>query len=499
MLLWVTRPRRDDDFTVDDAHVIAESAVDPALMRSLFLFEALNDPQLATLIASSVVVDYGPGVVFTEGDRAQFFFVLVDGELSLTRRVGDRDVETLRTSHRGSYCGATASFIECPPMHYTFSVRACGPCRLLRIDAEAFGTFVRVHFPMAVHFLQGMMVDHEGVHHIVDQQHRIQAAGTISAGLMHGLNNPAGAITRTVTQLRTRISQDRGADVCGRLSPASAAIYDRLRREASGVGAASPHSSPLDVADREERIEDWLTARGVDRPWTLSPALGNAGLDVDWLEEAAAAFESIDAAGDVAPVIVAVADHVDTLLLIDELVGASAEVSALVGSARQYSQLDSSPLVVANVNDLLDSTLTVMSAAIEAKGISVRTEYAAELPTLLCYAGELNQAWTGIVDNAVYAIDAAHQGGGQITIRTGCVDGNIIQVELCDNGIGISPDVRDRIFLPFFTTKPVGEGAGMGLDLAWRVIVGKHRGMLSVSSTPGDTTFTVCLPVEHSV
>jgi signal transduction histidine kinase len=481
---------------VDDAHVLAESAVDPDFLRSLFLFEALNAQQLATLAASSVVVDTEPGLVFAEGDRAQFFFVLVDGELSLTRRVGDRDVETLRATHRGSYCGATAAFIESPPEHYTFSARACGPCRLLRIDAEAFGTFVRVNFPMPVHFLQGMMVDHEGVHQIVDQQHRIQAAGTISAGLMHGLNNPAGAIARTVTQLRTRICQDRSQNVCGRLSPASAAIYDRLLRDASVVGTVISHSA-LDVAAREERIEDWLAARGIDKPWTLSPALGSAGLDVEWLQEAAAAFESIGAAGDVAAVIVAVADRAETLLLLDELAGASAEVSALVGSARQYSQLDSSPMVVADVNDLLDSTLTVMSAAIVAKGISVRTEYAPDLPTLLCYAGELNQAWTNIVDNAIYAIGATHGDGGQITVRTGWVDDSIIQVELCDNGIGIAPDVRDRIFLPFFTTKPVGEGAGMGLDLAWRVIVGKHGGMLSASSVPGDTRFTACIPVEH--
>ncbi len=478
--------------TVDDARVLKESPADPELLRSLFLFEALNAEQLDTLVAIGAVVDLGPGLVFAEGDRAEFFFVLIDGELSVTRRVGDRDVEALRTAHRGSYCGATASFIEHPPAGYTFSVRACGPCRLLRIDAEAFGTFVRANFAMAVHFLQGMMVDHEGVHQIVDQQRRIQAAATISAGLMHGLNNPAGAITRTVTQLRARITRD---DVRGALAPASAAVYGRLLREA-GVGVASPPPSPLEVADREERIEEWLAARGIDQPWTLSPALGNAGLDVEWLDEAAAAFDGIGAAEDVAPVVVGIADHVETLMLLDELAGASAEVSALVGSARQYSQLDSSPLVVADVNELLDSTLTVMSAALEAKGIAVRTDYAPDLPTLLCYAGELNQAWTNIVDNAIYAIGASGGDDGQITVRTRLVDGSIVQVDLCDNGIGIAPDVRERIFLPFFTTKPVGEGAGMGLDLAWRVIVGKHRGMLSASSNPGDTTFTACLPAQ---
>jgi signal transduction histidine kinase len=168
-----------------------------------------------------------------------------------------------------------------------------------------------------------------------------------------------------------------------------------------------------------------------------------------------------------------------------------------VESARQYSQMDSSPLVVADVNELLESTLAVMSAALDAKGISVYRDYAPELPALLCYAGELNQAWTNILNNAVYAIGAAREDEGLITVRTELIDDRIIQVDLCDNGIGIPADVRDRIFLPFFTTKPVGAGAGMGLDLAWRVVVGKHGGMLSASPIAGGTKLTACLPVQR--
>jgi signal transduction histidine kinase len=482
---------------IENAEGIAGSEADFELMRSLFLFEAMTDGQLATLAASSDVVEVMPGLIFAEGDLARFFFVLVAGELELSRRVGERDVATGRTSHRGAYCGATAPFIEVPPERYTFSARACRPCRLLRIEAEAFGAFVRLHYPMAVHLLQGMMVDHEGVHHIVDQQHRIQAAGTISAGLMHGLNNPAGAIARTVGQLRSRVGQDRQHELYARMPPTAASIYERLRRDARVDRSRAVHASALEVADREERIEDWLTASGVDQPSTVAPILVSAGLDVDWLQQTGAELKDAGAADCVAPVVSAVADQLETLLLADELAGAAAEVSAIVESARQYSQMDSSPLVVADVNELLESTLAVMSAALDAKGISVYRDYAPELPALLCYAGELNQAWTNILNNAVYAIGAAREDEGLITVRTELIDDRIIQVDLCDNGIGIPADVRDRIFLPFFTTKPVGAGAGMGLDLAWRVVVGKHGGMLSASPIAGGTKLTACLPVQR--
>jgi len=104
--------------------------------------------------------------------------------------------------------------------------------------------------------------------------------------------------------------------------------------------------------------------------------------------------------------------------------------------------------------------------------------------------------WTNILHNAVDAIRARNSGEGEITVRTALVDRDVIRVQICDNGIGISSDVRERVFLPFFTTKPVGEGIGMGLDLAWRVIVGKHRGSLGVTSVPGDTRFTACLPIR---
>ena len=477
------------------AAVIREAPVDARLLRSLFLFETLPPQQLEALATNTVLADYDAGIVSAEGDPARYFFILVEGELAVSKRVGERDVETSRTTHRGTYCGATAAFIEHSPENYSLSVRATRPARLVRMAADFFGDFVRAHYPMAVHLLQGMIVDHEGVHQVVDQQHRIQAAGTLTAGLMHGLNNPVGAISRIAAQLRTRHSGGHHNGIHRRLSPRAAAVYDMLRCESMAAVHIAVGRSALQSADREDQIDDWLVHRGVDESWNIAPVLAAAGLDVNWLQHAAAALDQVDASCDMPAVVAAVADGMETLLLIDELAGASTEVSTLVASARQYSQLDSSPLVESDVHDLLDSALTVMSAAMDT-GITVRRDYAHGLPSLVCYAGELNQAWTNILDNAVDAIHATATGEGAITVRTTLADEGVIGIQICDNGIGMPAGVRDRVFLPFFTTKPVGEGIGMGLDLAWRVIVGMHRGTLNAASDPGETRLSACLPIR---
>jgi signal transduction histidine kinase len=480
---------------VDTALTLRTLPADPETLRSLFLFEALAEEQLGPLVDNAQLIDVDTGRIFAEGDPARFFYVLVDGELAVSKRAGERDVETHRTTHRGTYCGATAAFIECPPEEYTFTVRVVSPSLLVRIDAEFFGEFMRTHYNLAVHMLQGLIVDHEGVHQIIDQQHRIAAAATISAGLMHGLNNPVGAITRVAAQLRRRHNEAHQNRLYAFLPRTAAAVYDALRCGAE-VAAAAANASALEVADQEEAMCNWLAAHAVDEPWDIAPVLVAAGLDMAWLHHADAALTKVDAGSALPAVIAGIADSIDTRLLIDELSSASAEVSALVESAREYSQLDSSPLVLADIHGLLDSTLTVLSTVVGTE-ITVAKVYAAGVPPIACYAGELNQAWTNIIQNAVDAVQSAHTEGGLITIRTAVIDDINLQVEIGDNGPGIPSEVRERVFQPFFTTKPVGKGIGMGLDLAWRVIVGRHGGTLNVESAPGATRFIARIPLQR--
>jgi hypothetical protein len=157
-------PQREDVIDADCGELVSESVATPTALRTLFLFEALPEEHLLALATEGALVDYDAGVLFCEGDPARYFFVLVDGELIMSKWAAGRDVETGRTRHRSAYGGAVAAFIDNPPPGYTFTVRTARPTTFVRIGAEFFGQFVRAHNPMAMHLLQGVIVDHEGVH-----------------------------------------------------------------------------------------------------------------------------------------------------------------------------------------------------------------------------------------------------------------------------------------------------------------------------------------------
>jgi signal transduction histidine kinase len=180
---------------------------------------------------------------------------------------------------------------------------------------------------------------------------------------------------------------------------------------------------------------------------------------------------------------------VETELLMNEIEDSTTRVSTLVGAAKQYSQLDRAPYQVVDVHELLDSTLLMLSGKFP-PGITVVKDYRAGLPHIPAYAGELNQVWTNLIDNAVSAMGDS----GTLTVRTG-LDRDQVFVEFGDTGPGVPPEIKDRIFEPFFTTKPVGEGTGLGLDISFRIVVNKHHGEINLESSPGDTRFRVWLPL----
>ncbi|HEX9342008.1 MAG TPA: ATP-binding protein, partial [Actinomycetota bacterium] len=251
--------------------------------------------------------------------------------------------------------------------------------------------------------------------------------------------------------------------------------------------------SPLEVSDREDELGDWLEGHGVDGGWALAPPLVAAGVDTAWLERVAATVP----AGLLPPAVRLAAAACETAGLLDELAEAAGRITRLIGQAKQYTQMDRAPLQQVDVHDGLDSTLAMLAHKLQAgTGIEVVRDYDRSLPKLLAYAGELNQVWTNLIDNAVDAMD----GHGTLTVRTrrdhgGDRNGDCVLVEIGDTGPGVPEHVQAHIFEPFFTTKPVGKGTGLGLDICWRIVVQRHGGDLRVVSAPGDSRFRVLLPV----
>jgi signal transduction histidine kinase len=471
----------------------------PDELRTLFLFEALNDEQLQMLCDNGQIQAFEPGPIVVEGDPATCFYVLLDGELVMSKRSGGVDIITNRTSQRGVYCGAWSAYVPNEEHIYEASVRVTKPSRFFVLDADAFAEFMKSQFPMAVHLLEGHRVGGQRQRAIIGQREKLLALGTITAGLTHQLNNPAAASARAVSDLREKVAGMRHklamlAD--GKFTPEALRVLVSIQDEVAEQVAKSKHVelSALEASDREEQIGDWLEDHDIVGAWDYAPTFVDAGLDIDWLERVSALVDEVDASASLQGAIGWLRYTIDTELLMNQIGEASKRISALLAGAKQYSQMDRAPYQVADVHELLHSTLKTLfgDKVGNDKPIKLVKEWDKSIPQIACYPGDLNEVWSNIIHNAIQAMD----GEGTLTIRTMREGDEMIRVEIGDDGPGIPEDVIDRIFTPFFTTKPFGEGTGLGLDLARRIVVEKHQGDIRVQSKPGDTTFIVILPLQ---
>ena len=470
----------------------------PTELRTLFLFEALTDEQLQMLCDNGHIQSFEPGPVVVEGEPATCFYVLLDGEVVMSKRSAGMDIVTGRTSQRGVYFGAWSAYVPAEEHLYEASVRVTEPSRLFVLDAEAFATFMKTQFPMAVHLLEGHMVGGLRQRQIIGQREKLLALGTITAGLTHQLNNPAAAISRDVSNLRENVGKMRHklsmlAD--GKFTPEALRVLVSIQDEvAEQVAKVKTHElSPLETSDREDEIGDWLEDHGIASGWDYAPTFVEAGLDLDWLERVEASIDDVDCSATLQSAIGWLKYTIDTELSVNRIAEASKRISALLAGTKQYSQMDRAPYQSANVHELLWSTVMMFGEKVGKDGpVKIVKDMDKSLPELLCYPGDLNQVWTNIIDNAIQAMD----GHGTLTLRTRRETDDMIRIEICDDGPGIPDEIIDRIFTPFFTTKPFSEGTGLGLDLAWRIVVEKHHGNLRVESRPGETKFIVVLPLQ---
>jgi signal transduction histidine kinase len=458
-------------------------------LRTLFLFEKLNEEQLLWLCEHGEVELAEIGTVFREGSPATCLYVLLDGGVTLTRLVGTDEVEVGRTSQRGVYAGAWQSYLgDRVPQTYMQSMQATAPSRFFVLSADDFSQLMTEWFPMPVHLLEGLFFGNQKTQSSVAQRERLLALGSLSAGLTHELNNPAAAAVRATSTLRERVAGMRhklALMAGGTWSRGQLEMLIPLQERAVELVAKAIELSPLDTADREDELADWFDEHGVTGGVELAPTFVASGIDTNWLAQV---IDVVDE-GMLDGAVHWLSYTLETELLMNEIEDSTTRISTLVSAAKQYSQMDRAPYQVLDIHELLDSTLLMLSRKIT-DGVIVVKDYDRSLPSVPVYGAELNQVWTNIIDNALQAM----AGPGTLTLRTSR-DGDDVVVEIGDTGPGIPDEIVGRIFEPFFTTKPFGEGTGLGLDISWRIVVNKHHGDLSVSSTPGDTRFRVRLPL----
>jgi signal transduction histidine kinase len=467
----------------------------PEELRTLFLFEDLSDDQLAWLAERGRVVEYpAGGTIHAEGAPASCFFVLLSGTIAMRSRVQGGEIELFRSDFRGSYTGAFDAYLSerGVPQLYPGTSRAITDSRLFELPAADWGHAVKEWFPMAAHLLAGSQIQGYAARDTVARHERLVALGTVTAGLTHELNNPVTAVVRATARLRDMMTEMRekvGTMVRSQL-PA-----DKLEAIADLAGRAleqrrqAPALSPMETSDREDEMAAWLEDHGVASAWDIAPTLVAAGVGVDWLEELAKVLPPPHVEiGLSYPVRALESDF-----MLDEITDAAERISGLLASAKQYTQMDRAPLQSFDIHEGLDATLTMLAHKL-GDDIEIVRDYERSLPKIAAFPGELNQVWTNLIDNAADAM----KGHGKLTVRTAALGEDRIMVEIGDTGPGVPDEVRTRVFEPFFTTKDVGKGTGLGLDIAWQIVVGRHNGEIRLESTPGNTRFQVVLPLQQA-
>jgi signal transduction histidine kinase len=455
-------------------------------LRSLRIFDGVTDDQLAELVAAGAEVHIEPGVdLFREGEHADFWWLLVDGAVDLVRHVGGEDTVVGRMDVPGRWAGGFRAWDE----HgvYLATGRAVAEGRVLRVPAEALRELSTAWFPFGGHLIQGIYRTARSIESTARQRESLITLGTLAAGLAHEINNPAAAAIRAVDALEgacQTLLSSVGRLARNEISVVQFTALEALRGE---IEPSAEVLDPLAVADREDVLSSWLIRHGVEREWIIAPTLAAAGVDIAWCERAATVLETTA----LQPGLEWVASTVSAATLLAEVKESTRRVSDLVAAVKSYTQMDRASRQHIEVTDGLESTLMMLGRKLGDGGVTIVRDYGPDVPRIDAYPGELNQVWTNLINNAVDAMD----GAGTLRVATRAEAGAVV-VEIGDTGPGIPPQVAARAFEAFYTTKDVGKGTGLGLDIARRIVEERHSGTISIDSRPDETVLRVRLPVQ---
>jgi len=435
--------------------------------------------ELAWLVERGSELTIEPGVVLTpRTGPVKGFYIVLDGHL-LIRVDSGAGPRIVMEWHGGDVTGVLPySRIKAPPGDVVAEKRT----NIFAIDPSELPKMIR-ECPNLTAVLVHAMLDRTRVFkssELLDE--KMISLGRLAAGLAHELNNPASAVARSAKMLAANLAgleADTRRFCAISLTDAQRQTISDLRDVRVPVREGL---SPLELADREEAIDTWLaghSVNGVDASTLLASGIGTTELDQ---------LDSLVGRDKLAPVLSHVCAGQTIRQLAGEIDTAASRIHALVAAVKGFTYVNQqATLQPLAIGQGLSDTITVLRSKAKTASVKIDLDVPARLPLVEGYGGELNQVWANLVDNA---IDAAPGGHVQITARS---EDSKVVVRVTDNGPGIPDDVVHRIFDPFFTTKDIGQGTGLGLDIARR-IVQRHHGAIDVHTSPQGTEFCVTLP-----
>lgn len=454
-------------------------------LKKVPLFADLPDDDLDRLCAvvqeEFIAADE---IIFTEGDIGDKAYLIMEGEINILKESGGQTV-LLATRKAGEVIGEMSLLDQAPRFA---SGRTRTDCRLLSISHENLAHLLDTSSSAARVMLSTVTNRLRSTELILRQSEKMAQLGTLTAGIAHEMNNPASAVRRGSEHLESAIKTIQQTyqtfftlGFSKEQWDAAAEYHEYAQKRAVQV----VDLDSLGRSDREEVIEIWLNENKIEKSWEQAPILVSLGFQIADLEKIKKTFPGphLEAA------IKWLCTSFTIFSLLAEINQGTTRIGEIVKSLKSYVYLDQAPVQLVDIHEGLNNTLVMLRSKLS-DGIVLERHYAEDLPKIQAYGGELNQVWTNIIDNAVDALD----GVGRITIRTSQEDNRVL-VEIEDSGPGIPEDVQQKLFSPFFTTKPMGKGTGLGLNISFNIIK-KHHGQITVTSQPGKTSFSVQLPIN---
>lgn len=463
-------------------------------LQEMEVFRTLPPERLEWICDRAEHVPLAAGEVLVhEGDRPKGFFIQLSGQISVTRRSNGVDMPVGR--HQSpSFFGEIQSLTEdLVPVTLTADTNA----DLYRLDCLDFLEVLHSCREFEKDIFRTVSRRLRGLESFIQNREKMAALGTLAAGLAHELNNPAAALVRALKDVQpVMLELQRMNLVYGQQQVDEEHTQEWLDVRDRGFEAvAHPDRDPLALGDREDALTDWMEDYGVNDAWKLAEPLAAGKVEPATLDALMERWRDSDTElRDMGLRWLALS--FDVMRTIATGLDGAERISTLVQSMKSYSYMDRAAQQHVNIHDGIEDTLRLFAFKLK-YGITVEKHYAANLPEISAFGSELNQVWTNLIDNAIDALNEGSPNGKPptIVIRT-CEKNGCVRVEIEDNGPGIPPDVQNRILEPFFTTKAMGKGSGLGLDVVRRIIENRHSGSLLVESVPGRTCFAVMLPLS---